>query len=46
MAANPIYLVMDAARPVAAFTARHDLKAYLTRLPPPRMGLRRLTDSL
>jgi hypothetical protein len=31
MAAKPIYLVMDAGTPVAAFTARQALKAYLRR---------------
>jgi hypothetical protein len=30
-ASNQIFLVMDAVNPVAAFTARHELKAYLTR---------------
>jgi hypothetical protein len=28
---NHIYLVMDAGIPVAAFTMKHELKAYLTR---------------
>jgi hypothetical protein len=28
---NQIFLVVDAGSPVAAFTARHELKAYLKR---------------
>jgi hypothetical protein len=31
VASNQIFLVMDAGTPVAAFTARHELKAYLRR---------------
>jgi hypothetical protein len=30
-ASNQIFLVMDAGSPKAAFTARHDLKAFLQR---------------
>lgn len=30
-ASNQIFLVMDAGSPVAAFTGRSELKAYLTR---------------
>jgi hypothetical protein len=30
-ASNQIFLVVDAGSPVAAFTARHELKAYLKR---------------
>jgi hypothetical protein len=30
-ASNQIFLVMDAGTPVAAFKARHELKAYLRR---------------
>ena len=31
VASNQIFLVMDAGSTVAAFTARHELKAYLRR---------------
>jgi hypothetical protein len=31
MSANPIYPVMDAGSPVAAFTGRPELRAYLQR---------------
>jgi hypothetical protein len=31
MPASNIYLVMDVGTPVAAFTARHELKAFLQR---------------
>jgi hypothetical protein len=31
MASNQIFLVVDAGTPVAAFTARQELKAYLRR---------------
>jgi hypothetical protein len=31
MSSNPIYLVMDAGTPVAAFTGRRELRTYLRR---------------
>ena len=32
MSSEPIYLVTDAGSPVTAFTAKHELKAYLKRM--------------